>query len=86
MGCRCATGRLFFALNIRCQKQCKSTRSITLSKEAHVPKLTVEGVGQFDVADDKRLVLALTEAGIDQLHACGGECSLHNLSRRIHRR
>ncbi len=37
-----------------------------------MPKLTVEGVGQFDVANDKRLVLALTEAGIDQLHACGG--------------
>jgi ferredoxin len=38
-----------------------------------MPKLTVEGVGEFDVAAGKRLVLALTEdAGIDQLHACGG--------------
>ena len=38
-----------------------------------MPKLTVEGVGEFEVAEDKRLVLALTEdAGIDQLHACGG--------------
>ena len=38
-----------------------------------MPKLTVEGVGTFDVPDGKRLVLALTdEAGIDQLHACGG--------------
>lgn len=37
-----------------------------------MPKLTVEGVGEFDVATGKRLVLALTEAGIDQLHACGG--------------
>lgn len=38
-------------------------------------KLTVEGVGTFEVADDKRLVLALTDdAGIDQLHACGGNC------------
>ncbi len=38
-----------------------------------MPKLTVEGVGQFDVPENKRLVLALTEeAGIDQLHACGG--------------
>jgi ferredoxin len=36
-------------------------------------KLTVEGVGEFEVPDGKRLVLALTdEAGIDQLHACGG--------------
>jgi ferredoxin len=38
-----------------------------------MPKLTVEGVGTFDVPQDKRLVLALEEdAGIDQLHACGG--------------
>ncbi len=38
-----------------------------------MPKLTVEGVGEFDVDEGKRLVLALTdEAGIDQLHACGG--------------
>jgi ferredoxin len=36
-------------------------------------KLTVEGVGTFDVPQGKRLVLALEdEAGIDQLHACGG--------------
>ncbi len=38
-----------------------------------MPRLTVEGVGQFDVPQDKRLVLALEdEASIDQLHACGG--------------
>lgn len=38
-----------------------------------MPKLTVEGVGEFDVPAGKRLVLALTdEAKIDQLHACGG--------------
>ncbi len=38
-----------------------------------MPKLTVEGVGEFEVESGKRLVLALTEdAGIDQLHACGG--------------
>ncbi|HEY2585154.1 MAG TPA: 2Fe-2S iron-sulfur cluster-binding protein [Tepidisphaeraceae bacterium] len=38
-----------------------------------MPKLTVEGTGTFDVPDNKRLVNALTdEAGIDQLHACGG--------------
>jgi ferredoxin len=36
-------------------------------------KLTVEGVGQYEVPQGKRLVLALEqEAGIDQLHACGG--------------
>lgn len=38
-------------------------------------KLTVEGYGTFDVPADKRLVLALIdEAGVDQLHACGGNC------------
>jgi ferredoxin len=38
-----------------------------------MPKLTVEGVGQFDIPPGKRLVLALEdEAGVDQLHACGG--------------
>ncbi len=38
-----------------------------------MPKLTVEGVGTFDVEEGKRLVLALTDdAGVDQLHACGG--------------
>jgi ferredoxin len=38
-----------------------------------MPKLSVEGVGEFDVPQGKRLVLALEQdAGIDQLHACGG--------------
>ena len=38
-----------------------------------MPQLTVEGVGTFEVPAGKRLVLALEdEAGIDQLHACGG--------------
>jgi ferredoxin len=38
-----------------------------------MPKLSVEDVGTFDVPYGKRLVLALEEdAGIDQLHACGG--------------
>jgi len=38
-----------------------------------MPKLTVEGVGEFEVPQGKRLVLALSEnAGVDQLHACGG--------------
>ena len=38
-----------------------------------MPKLTVEGVGTFDVPLNKRLVLALEEdCGIDQLHRCGG--------------
>jgi ferredoxin len=38
-----------------------------------MPKLTVEGVGTFDVPQGKRMVLALEdEAKVDQLHACGG--------------
>ena len=38
-----------------------------------MPQLTVENVGVFDVPGNKRLVLALEQdAGIDQLHACGG--------------
>jgi ferredoxin len=38
-----------------------------------MPKLTVEDVGAFEVPQGKRLVNALSdEAGIDQLHACGG--------------
>lgn len=41
-----------------------------------MPKLTVEGVGEFEVTAGKRLVLALTdEAGVDQLHACGGNAA-----------
>ena len=38
-----------------------------------MPKITVEGVGTFEVPANKRFVNALIdEAGIDQLHACGG--------------
>ena len=38
-----------------------------------MPRLTVESVGTFEVPEGKRLVLALEQdAGIDQLHACGG--------------
>lgn len=39
-----------------------------------MPRLSVEGVGQFEIQEGKRLVLALEdEAGVDQLHACGGK-------------
>ena len=39
-----------------------------------MPKLTVTGVGTFEVPAGKRLVSALREeAGTDQLHACGGK-------------
>jgi hypothetical protein len=36
-----------------------------------MPKLKVDGVGEFEVLEGKRLVLALEdEAHIDQLHSC----------------
>src|SRR5689334_12387067 len=38
-----------------------------------MPKITVDGIGSFDVTSQMRLVNALEEvAKIDQLHACGG--------------
>lgn len=38
-----------------------------------MPKLTVDGVGTFEVPAGKRLVNALVDdCGVDQLHACGG--------------
>jgi ferredoxin len=38
-----------------------------------MPKLTVEGFNTVDVAEGKRLVLAIEQdAGVDILHACGG--------------
>ena len=50
-----------------------STFSCVFDEGHIVPKLTVEGFGEFEVPQGKRLVLALSEdAGVDQLHACGG--------------
>jgi ferredoxin len=38
-----------------------------------MPKLTIEGLGAFDVPVGMRLVNALVDvAKVDQLHACGG--------------
>lgn len=38
-----------------------------------MPKLTIDGVGSFEIPAGKRLVLGLIdEAKLDQLHACGG--------------
>ena len=38
-----------------------------------MPKLTVEGLGEFEIPTGKRLVNALREeVASDQLHACGG--------------
>lgn len=44
------------------------------AKGEFMPRLTVQDVGEFEVESGKRLVSALEEnAGIDQLHACGGK-------------
>ncbi len=38
-----------------------------------MPKLTIDGQGEYDVPAGKRLISALIEdASTDQLHACGG--------------
>ena len=37
-----------------------------------MPKLTIEGVGTFEVDKGTRLVLAIMENGGDPLHRCGG--------------
>ena len=37
-----------------------------------MPKLTIDGVGTYDVTDGQRLVLAIEQQGVDILHACGG--------------
>jgi ferredoxin len=37
-----------------------------------MPKLEVEGFSNVEVPRGKRLVLAIKEAGVDILHACGG--------------
>jgi ferredoxin len=40
-----------------------------------MPKLSVEGFTTVDVEPGKRLVLAIEQdAGVDILHACGGNC------------
>jgi ferredoxin len=35
-------------------------------------KITIKDGGTFEVPDDKRLVLAIEESGVDILHRCGG--------------
>ena len=38
-----------------------------------MPKLIVQGIGEWEIPSGKRLLKALIEeAGTDQLHACGG--------------
>ena len=37
-----------------------------------MPKLTIEGIGEFDVPEGTRLVNALEDLGGEPLHRCGG--------------
>ena len=37
-----------------------------------MPKLKIEGVGEFEVPEGTRLVLALEDNGGEPLHRCGG--------------
>lgn len=37
-----------------------------------MPTVTVEGEKSFEVAPSTKLVLAITDAGIDIMHRCGG--------------
>ena len=37
-----------------------------------MPKVVIDGVGETDVAEGRRLVLGIMDAGIDILHRCGG--------------
>lgn len=37
-----------------------------------MPDVVVEGIGTIQVADGRRLVLGIEDAGIDILHRCGG--------------
>lgn len=38
-----------------------------------MPRIEVEGYGNYEVEAGKRLVLALEDAGVDVLHRCGGK-------------
>jgi ferredoxin len=37
-----------------------------------MPKLAIQGVGEFDVPEGKRLVRAIEDSGVNILHRCGG--------------
>lgn len=37
-----------------------------------MPKVTIEGIGEVDCAEGRRLVLCIEDSGVDILHRCGG--------------
>ena len=47
-----------------------------------MPTVTVDGEKAFEVEPEKKLVLAIEDAGIDIMHRCGGNAALHHLPRR----
>lgn len=38
-----------------------------------MPKVTIKGIGTFDAEEGERLVNAITRAGVDIGHRCGGQ-------------
>lgn len=47
--------------------------------------ITIRGQGAVEVPAGKRLVLALVdEAGVDQMHACGGNCKCTTCAVQFH--
>lgn len=62
------------ARSIRDNSFIHSNQFASTPETDHMPKLTVQGVGDFEITAGKRLVKALVDdAGTDQLHACGGQ-------------
>lgn len=48
-------------------------------------KIRIQGEGEFEAPANKRLVLALAdEGGIDQMHACGGQCRCTTCAVKFH--
>lgn len=37
-----------------------------------MPKVTMDGIGETECTDGRRLVLCIEDAGVDILHRCGG--------------
>jgi ferredoxin len=70
-----SNGELFWLILVAVLQRAWNNAAVLtqVRRELSMPMLSVEGVGQYEVPDGKRLVLALEQdAGIDQLHACGG--------------
>jgi len=49
-----------------------------------VPKLRIEGVGEFEVELGKKLVLAIEDSGVDISHRCGGKARCTTCRVRFH--